>query len=218
MRSKIKRTAICVMVFGLPISLPQSGPDSVFGISIARADGTLNRLMRWTGYGWSSGYHACRNDQWSVQDALPPVGNTAGHGNHLRKSGFELVSPQTGVYPVAHPSSHASVQSLAPVGVSPIFVPGYIGGSLVHPQSQPPSEVIQPYRSAVPPKVQKEAVDSEERNAVSPSDMEPLPLPKGRTKANNNQDDLLLDDDHARLIAPQNRSATATNAHGGRSR
>lgn len=219
MRSKIKRAAICVMAFGLPISLPQARHDSGFGIPMAQADGTLNRLMRWTGYGWSSGYHTCRNERCGVQDALPPVGNAAGHGGHPKQSGFELVDPQWNAYQVSQPNNYAFAQPQLGTPAPSSTTPGYTGQSLVYPQLQSPAEAFPPYRSVVPQKTQKDPIiDQQERSPKSPSDMELLPLPKDRAKANNGKDEISFEHDSASLVGSEKRSASATQNPGRRSR
>lgn len=207
MRSTIIRTAVFATIFLLPLSLPQSRHNSeigsIFCVSKASADGTFNRLMRWTGYGWSCGYHACNNNGWGLHDGLPPVGNTAHQNNPAGPGRFELVDP---VYPVMHSSRHGSHGHYH----TPVMhhnymetVPmGEVGQSLVVPQAILPSETFQPYRSAIPPRApSKPAAKSEDSKAASPSDLEVLPSPKGES------DDLLLEDQSVRLVPPGNRSA-----------
>jgi hypothetical protein len=204
----------------LPLVLPQAHHSGESGSIIfatkASADGTFNRLMRWTGYGWSCGYHACNNQGWGLRDALPPVGNTA-HQNTMQGPGkFELVDPAR---PVRHMGGHANyghhhmpvmhynqIETLPtnpmPVGSIPL---GEIGPSLVVPEATPASPTFQPYRSAVPPKSpSKPAVKSEDSKTASPSDLELLPSPKGES---DDLDDLLLEEQSFRVAPQRNRSA-----------
>lgn len=171
------------------------------------ADGTVNRLLRWTGYGWSSGYHACNNNGWGLSDSLPPVGNTARRHPAAGTGKFELVEPANAV---AHPAGYVFQGHHQGTFVQQEYVDSAhwpsapldnLGGSLVVPQQTEPNGSFQPYRSAIPPK--SPAIDSEEEGAASPSDLEALPSPKGE----RDKLDDLLDDDSAQLVPPRNRSA-----------
>jgi len=211
MRTTIIRSSTFAAIFILPLFLTpardSSGFASSFGTATAMADGKINRLFRWTGFGWSSGYHACNSNGWSWSDSLPPVGNTARMHSSAGAGKFELVDPVPAVvHPVGHvvPGHHhgtfvqqkpidAALWQSAPLG--------NLGGSLVIPERNLPDGSFQPYRSAIPPKAP--AIDSEEAGAASPSDLESLPSPKGE------QDKLddLFEEDSAQLLSPRNRSA-----------
>ncbi len=220
MRSPTIRTTAFATIFVLPLVLPQARHShesgSMFSASKASADGTFNRLMRWTGYGWSSGYHACNSSDCGIRDALPPVGNTA-HQKTPRGSGkFELADP---VRPAVHIGGHANHGPYHMPGVhyshvetfptSPMPIVGVpmteIGPSLVAPQAVTPGQMFQPYRSAVPRKSSgKPGVRSEDSGAASPSDLELLPSPKREAE---DGDDLSVEGNSFRAVPQRNRSA-----------
>jgi hypothetical protein len=223
MRSTTIRNTAFGTIFILPLLLPQSRHSdengSIFFASKASADGTINRLMRWTGYGWSCGYHACNNHGWGLRDGLPPVGNTAAQRNQAGYGTFELIDP---AHPIMHSGLHEArghhytttmhpnrVEGLpivsAPIGAVPM---SDVGQSLVAPQPQQQFETIQPYRSAIPTKaIEKKESQLEDSEDASPSDLELLPSPKGDAEKTDELDDLLLEDSSVRLIQPRNRSA-----------
>jgi len=215
MRTTIIRSTAFAAIFILPLFLTPSrdpcGFASSFGVSTASADGSINRLFRWTGYGWSCGYHACNNNGWGLRDGLPPVGNTARKHQSAGPAQFELVDPR---HTVAHPVGYAVqghhhgtfVQQeyieTSPMQSAPM---DHVGESLVIPQQTQPGRSFQPYQSAIPPKSPKTpAIDPVEKEAASPSDLEVLPSPK----AEQDKLDELLEDDSAQLVPPRNRSAS----------
>lgn len=224
MRSTAIRTATFATILILPLSLPQAGPSgeigSIFSVSKASADGTFNRMMRWTGYGWSCGYHACNNNGWGLRDGLPPVGNKAHQTVPASPGKFELAEPvayqvlQSGGHPAhGHHQTHRTHDNYAetvPMGSVPLNIGPYgeVGGSLVVPQPHLPGAMIQPYRSVIPPNSpSKPAKKSEDSKTASPSDLEVLPSPRGEA---DERDGLKLDDSSVRLVPPRNRSASKT--------
>jgi hypothetical protein len=219
MRTTIIRTATFAAIFILPLSLPQAyrngNGTGIFGASTASADGTLNRLMRWSGYGWSCGYHACNNNGWGLRDGLPPVGNTASKKQPTTRNTFELVAPgqaastdgshwggnvMYGHYhtPMMHQNYVGSVTTSSASS-------GEMGGSLLAPQATEPGDSVQQYRSSVSPSVPRRSANkSKDREETSPSDLEILPSPKGDK---DGLDKLMNEDDSAHLLPPRNRSA-----------
>lgn len=229
MRTTIIRSATFATIVIFPLFSSPSGSEEgalPWGTSVASADGTINRLFRWTGYGWSCGYHACNNNGWGLRDGLPPVGNTANRHPSAVPARFELVDPgHAAVYPAGHVFTghhHQSFVAQEYVNTTTPFTHGqfeHAGGSIVTPQPSNVEPMLQPYRSAIPPKSpekpRKPAIDSEDGTA-SPSDLEKLPLPKGeRDKKSvpdqqgerDELDDLLLEDDSAQWAPSRNRSA-----------
>lgn len=232
MPARFSRCVTVVIVMTLPLALPQlpshSPGLSVLSMPPAMAEGALNRIMRWTGYGWSCGYHACNDPGACLSDALPPVGNTAHRNDPTGRGRFELVEPTPlFAHPPRHSHSHAAGQVIhhhhyVP---SPLNLPGSVlmgpmeatpsselGDSLMTPQPAPPAKTFQPYRSAVPPKRPLEpAPVSEDDRLQSPSDVELLPVPNGNRDP---LDDLMDDDDAAVWMFKGNRSAGRSKAAG----
>jgi len=214
MRTTIIRSSTFAAIFILPLfsttARDSIGAGSSFGVSAAMADVTINRLLRWTGFGWSSGYHACNNNGWGLSDSLPPVGNTARRHPLAAAGKFELVDP---AHAAAHPTGYVFQghhqgtfvqQEYVDAAPWPSASRGNLGGSLVVPPQTQPDGSFQPYRSAIPTKSPKTpAIGSKEAEAASPSDLEALPSPKGE----RNKLDDLLEDDSAHLVPPHNRSA-----------
>lgn len=79
MNSWVLRGGLSILVWTLPSLLPElvaSGPTaSGWRVSPAFAGGTINRMLRWSGWGWSDGYHACQPRPVEMRDALPPLGS-----------------------------------------------------------------------------------------------------------------------------------------------
>jgi len=144
--------------------------------SMAHADGFINRMGRWAGYGWSSGYHACQDDGFRVRDGLPPVSNTAEARQRLGNYSFELAAP-------AHLVSRQSTYSTLPTGhhgmVETVYesIPldeSWQSGAtiLTSPPLSKPNQTVPRVKSP--------------REPISPSDMETLPKPEGLKQPVNN--------------------------------
>jgi len=181
MRTTIIRGSTFAAIFILPLLLTptrdSSGFASSFDTSTAIADGTFLRLFRWTGFGWSCGYHTWNNNSWGLSDGLPPVGNAALRHESVVAGRFQWVEP---VHPAVHPAGYVFqghrqgtfVQQghvdAAPWQSEP---PGNLGDSLAIAQQTQSDGSCKPYRSAIPPKSPKKpAVGSEQGGVATPSD------------------------------------------------
>jgi len=199
--------AVAAAQFPAMLDVPGSKESFLCSSSAAHADGIVNRMARWTGYGWSSGYHACQNDGFQVRDGLPPVSNSAEARQRIGGYSFELAAP---AHLVSRQSTYRNPPTRPSETVDVIFDSSSLdqswqnGGSILSgSQLSEPLSPLQPYQSVNPPPsspVPTSPRVNAQGEPVSPSDIENLPKPKGQS-----QPDSSTKTDSARSFAPSHR-------------
>jgi hypothetical protein len=85
---RLPRSVVCFVAIRLAVcSVVIAGGWFSCGFLIADEPRPIERLGRWSGYGWGDGYHACESSGLRVAADLPPRSYASTFGNHQSRFG-----------------------------------------------------------------------------------------------------------------------------------